>query len=172
MIEIFAIVFLVFVLIPLAVAAKSFAPWIPTDSRDLERIFKIVKLKPGEIFYELGCGDGRVVFYANKKFGNRCVGIELALPLFLLCKLKQIINKQFGVKIKNGNLFKEDIGQVDVIYLFGIPQAINNRLRSKMEKELKKGARVISYCFPIEGWKPILVDQSLPQKHPIFLYQR
>lgn len=172
MIEILAIVLFIFVLAPLAIAAHSFAPWIPTDNRDLERIFKIIKLKKGEVFYELGCGDGRVVFYANKVYGNKAVGIELAFPLFLLSKIIQLRNKQSDVTIKNSDLFKEDLSKADVVYLFGLHKIISHRLRIKMEKELRKGARVLSYDFQIEGWKPALIDQPTPQKHPFFLYKR
>lgn len=74
--------------------------------------------------------------------------------------------------IKNGDLFKEDLTKADVVYLFGLHKIISSRLRVKLENELKKGARVISYGFSIDGWTPVLTDQPSPQKHPIFLYQR
>lgn len=171
-IEILAIVLFIFVLAPLAIAAKSFAPWIPTDNRDIDRILKIINLKRGENFYELGCGDGRIVFAVNKKFGNRCVGIELAFPLFLICKLRLIFSNQKGITFKNTDLFKEDLSRADVVYVFGMPKVISSRLKIKLEKELKKGTRVICYGFPIQGWKPSSISQPTPRKHPIFQYKR
>jgi hypothetical protein len=59
---------IVLIILPFAIAGISFAPWVPTRSKDIKRGLDLAKMKPNEIFFELGCGDGRVVFFANKNY--------------------------------------------------------------------------------------------------------
>jgi len=111
----------------IAMAAASFAPWVPAKGRDLERIFKLADLKAGETFYDLGCGDGRVISYAAKNYKDaKIIGLEISLPFYLICKLRQIFNKNITLKYKN--LFVEDLSEADVIYFFGTPKTINDKL--------------------------------------------
>ncbi|PIR94997.1 hypothetical protein COT95_01065, partial [Candidatus Falkowbacteria bacterium CG10_big_fil_rev_8_21_14_0_10_37_6] len=130
---------LLFILFTIALAAWTFAPWVPMRKRDLQRVFALASLKPGEIFYDLGCGDGRVVVYAAKNFNARSIGIEMALPLFWLCELRRVFAGSKNIIFKWKDLFKEDLSNADVVYFFGVPQSIKNKLRQKLERELKPG---------------------------------
>jgi len=152
-------------------AILSLAPWVPSQKKDLERIFKVANLKPNEIFYDLGCGNGRINFYANRNFHVKSIGIELALPLFLTCKIRQIFHPNKNTFFKYKSLFKEDLSKADVIYVFGLPSSLEKKLKQKLEKELRPGTRVISYCFSIKGLKPKLIDKPDPKANPIYLYQ-
>lgn len=152
-------------------AFLSFAPWVPSRGKDIKRIFKLAKLKPGEVFYDLGCGDGRIVSYAAKQYKAQAIGIELALPLYFICKIRQLFNYKKGVKFKFKNLFKENLSRADVIYVFGTKSKLKNKLKQKLENELKKGARVISYSFSIDGWVPEIIDKPNEKDLTIYLYK-
>jgi len=163
--------FFLFCSITVLWAILSLAPWVPSRKKDLKRIFKIANLKPNEIFYDLGCGDGRIIFYAHRNFNVKSIGIELALPLFLICKIRQIFHSNKNILFKYKSLFKEDLSKADVIYVFALPRTLEKKLKQKLEKELKPGARVISYCFSIKGLKPKVIDKPDQKANSIYLYQ-
>jgi SAM-dependent methyltransferase len=166
------ILIIVFVLISsVAIAGFSFAPWVPAWGKNLPRIFKLAEIKPGEIFYDLGCGDGRVVVYANKNWQAKAIGLEISLPFFLICKIRQVFNRQRDLTFKLKNLYKEDLSRADVVYFFGMPDKIE-KLKVKLARELKPGARVISYVFPVTGWQVSVKDKPNPTDIPIYLYRR
>ena len=164
--EILALLILL-ILLPLAVTGYLFAPWVPIRRSDLERVYQILHLKPGEVFYELGSGDGRLIFFLANRVKNPLVGIELNPWLYFWCRVRQKPNTKFVL----GDLFGQNLSKADVIYLFGLPRVINNRLRLKLEKEAKPGARIISYGFMITDWPPPLVDKPDKKHLPIFVYQ-
>lgn len=157
--------------ITVCMAFSSLAPWVPCWSKDLDRIFRIANLKQDEIFYDLGCGNGKTVIYANKNFKATAIGIELALPLFLICKIRQLFNRDKNIIFKWKNLFQENLSKADVIYFFGMPNSIKNKLKTKIEKEAKSGARIISYTFPVHGWMPELTDKPDKKDLAIYLYR-
>lgn len=165
------IAFFLICLFTLALAGYSFAPWVPTRKKDLPRIFKLAKLSPGQIFYDLGCGDGKVVIYANKNFGAKAIGLELALPFYLLCKVRQILNNNVNLTFKFKNLFKEDLSKADVIYFFAeSADKLKGKIKQKLEQQAKPGARIISYVFPVEGWQPTVIDKPSEKDVAIYLY--
>jgi len=72
-------IFLFLVAISFRNASKSFAPFVPCKKKELPRIFEVIALKDNEIFYDLGCGDGRVVFYAAQNFPVQAIGIPFQM---------------------------------------------------------------------------------------------
>ena len=165
------IIIIIILLSTVVLAGISLAPWVPCRTKDLKRIFKLAKLQPNEIFYDIGCDNGKTVIYANKHFGAKAIGIELAFPLFLFCKIRQLFNRDKSIIFKYGNLFKVNFAEANVVYVFGMPDVVKNRLKKKLERELKSGTRVISYVFPIEGWEPIIIDKPHKKEVAIYLYQ-
>src|SRR5258706_14861810 len=87
------------------IAAISFAPWVPYTMKHVKRAFDLAKVKPGERFYDLGCGDGRTVIYAAKHFGAVATGIELAFPLYIVANIRVLLARVQHAKIVFGNLF-------------------------------------------------------------------
>ena len=156
-----------------ALPGLSIAPWVPCRKKDLERINRLADLKPGQIFYELGCGDGRVSRYIAKKNPDaKVIGVELSFPVFIFTKLISIFNNSSNLKIKFGDAFKEDLSKVDVVYTFALVKSINGKLKNKFEKELKKGTKVLSYVFSIKDWKgKQSVNKPGEKSLPIHIYE-
>jgi cyclopropane fatty-acyl-phospholipid synthase-like methyltransferase len=172
--EIFVIIFFILIVIALLTVAWtsiSFAPFVPAKKRDLKRIARVAKISKGEYFYDLGCGNGRVVTYMVKRHGARGVGVELAWPIWLWARVKAMFTKG-ELEIKLGDLFKLDLSKADVVYFFGMPDTIKLKLKEKMERELKKGARVVSYVFSVPGWKEEVKDKPNKKDVSIYLYKR
>jgi SAM-dependent methyltransferase len=165
------ILFLIISLISLVFSSLSFAPWVPSRRRDFGRIFKLADLKSGQIFYDLGCGDGQIVSYAGHNYKVKAVGLEISLPLYLVCQLRKIFNYQAEIHFKFKNLFKEDLSAADVVYFFGMPKTINNKLTAKLKRELKPGAKIISYSFSLFDWTPKITDKPTSKDLPIYLYE-
>lgn len=163
---------LVLGLLSIAYAGWSLIIWVPTRRIDLPRILTLAKLQKNDLVYELGCGDGRVAVYLAKHSPAEIIGLELAWPFYLLSKLRQLIVGQKNLSVRCRNLFQTDLSEASVIYIFGIPDKLADKLKPKLEQELKPGAKVISYCFAIAGWQPSVIDQPFPSAAQIFVYQR
>ena len=126
----------------------SIAPWVPTKDSDLERINKLMKLKPWERFLEIWTGTGKVALYIAKNNPSvEVVGVELSPLLFCIAKIRAYFSGCKNLKISLKNAFKEDFSKYDVLYVFWLPETITTKLQPKLKKELKPGARLFSYCF-------------------------
>lgn len=154
-----------------AIAAHSFAPWVPTWKKDLPRIFKLAQLQPGERFYDLGCGNGKVVIYAARHYQVRAIGVELSLPLWLYCVGRKFLARLPNASFRFGSLFRQNLKDADVIYVFGMPEKLQHKLLAKLQAELQPGTRVISYTFAIKGLEPVVVDKPTPTDITIYLYK-
>jgi len=138
----------------------------------------LAELKPGEVFYDLGAGDGRTVIMAAQEFGARAVGIELREDLAK--KALQTVYQlglQDRVTILHSNLFDVDISPADVVFLY-LTTSANEKVKPKLEAELKPGARVVSHDYEIVGWKPAKVEEFCENpklgypSHTLYLYRR
>ena len=136
------------------------------------------ELKAGEIFFDLGAGDGRTVIMAAKEFGARAVGVELREDLAK--KASGSIYEtslQDRITIVNGDMFSVDLTSADVVFLY-LTTSANEKIKPKLEAELKHGVRVVSHDYEIVGWKPVKVlnfceNQTLGYpSHTIYLYKK
>lgn len=114
----------------------------------------VAKVGPGDVVYDLGSGDGRIVITAAQKYGARGVGIELDRKLVDLAKDNA---RKAGVSnrasFRRADLFRTPLSEATVVTLFLSP-SVNLRLQSKLLRELKPGTRVVSHQFPIGDWVP------------------
>jgi cyclopropane fatty-acyl-phospholipid synthase-like methyltransferase len=153
--------------------ANNLAPYVPSPQVVVERMLEAAGLKPGEMLYDLGAGDGRVVITAAQKFKARAVGVELSPEL---CKRAAAQVKALGlsdqVSIIHADLLTVDLRPADVVTLYLLTSS-NDRLKPNLEKYLKPGARVVSHDFVIRGWKPARTEhvESGSRVHKIYVYQ-
>lgn len=148
------------------------APFVPTPRNIIRKALEISSLKPGEKFYDIGSGDGRALIIAARDFGAAATGFELAFPLYVY----SIIIIYFCGYFKKAqvlwkNFLKEDISDADVVFCWLTPKAYP-KLKEKFEKELKYGARIVTFSSPLLFWEPdkILSIESGSRKSSIFLY--
>ena len=150
----------------------TLGPNVPTPPAVIEHMLTAAHLKPGEMVYDLGCGEGRVVIMAAQKFQARAVGIELSHDLF---EQTQARVKQLGleslVTIVHGNALHYDLSPADVVTLYFMTSS-NDRLRPVFEQSLKAGARVVSHDYEIRGWKPAVKESVTVNRrvHTIYVY--
>jgi ubiquinone/menaquinone biosynthesis C-methylase UbiE len=136
------------------------AGWVPTPRRVVRRMLRLAGVGPGDTLFELGSGDGRIMFMAAKEFGAEAVGIE-ADPLRVLLTLAwiRLTGLTGRVSVLWGNFFKKDLGAASVVTVYQSTE-INNRLKDKFARELKPGTRVVSHAFTFDGWEPEKVDEE------------
>jgi ubiquinone/menaquinone biosynthesis C-methylase UbiE len=117
-------------------------------------------VKAGDVLYDLGSGDGRIITMATKEFHATSVGIDIN-PFWILWTRAKIVLFRLSDKVKViwGNFFNHDLSKANIVILY-LFQDTNNRLKPKLERELKPGTRVISYIFTFDGWNPEKVDHE------------
>ncbi|MFH0818810.1 MAG: class I SAM-dependent methyltransferase [Patescibacteria group bacterium] len=162
----FVLIFVIIILTSAAYASLKGAPWVPTVKHDVERAIKLANIKPGEVFYDLGCGDGRLVAAAADR-GAKSIGIELSFFQYLIAVIRNLSRP--NTKIKCQNLFKTDLSQADVVYFFLMPKHYQH-IMQKFKQELKPGARVVAYVWPIKEWTPVKIDK-IDKKCALYLYE-
>jgi protein-L-isoaspartate O-methyltransferase len=157
------------------VKGEKLAPYYPTPLTIVEKMLRLGGLKPGEKMFDLGSGDGRIVIMAAQKFGADATGVELDADLW-----KQSTEKIKGLGLKkariiHGDVLKQDYSAADLVTVYLLP-ASNEKLRPILEKQLKKGARVVAHDFEIAGWTPEKVehieDDGEGRSHTLYLYRR
>jgi predicted RNA methylase len=154
------------------------APFVPSPVPVIQHMLKLADLRAGEVLFDLGAGDGRTVIMAAKSFGARAVGVELREDLAKKA-LSTIHDNGLAdrVTIVNGDMFGVNLASADVVFLY-LTTSANEKIRPKLETELRKGVRVVSHDYEIVGWKPVTVDNFCENpklgypSHTIYLYKK
>jgi SAM-dependent methyltransferase len=129
-------------------------PYVPTPTEIVEEMMKLGNVHNGDVLYDLGCGDGRIVVMAAQKFGVHGTGIDLNPE-----RIKEANEnaRQAGVtdKVKfiEQNLFDADVHDATVVTLYLLPQ-VNLKIRPMLLKQLKVGSRIVSHQFDMGEWQP------------------
>ena len=141
--------------------------FVPTPFPVVDQMLAVAKVGPGDVLYDLGSGDGRIVIAAAKRFGIRATGIDI--------DPKRIEESNFNadtagvrdrVNFRTADLFETDLREASVVTLYLLP-ALNVRLRPKLFNELAPGSRVVSHSFDMDDWK---ADSTLAVQARVIYY--
>ena len=147
------------------------APFVPSELRTVESIVRLAEIQKGDVFYELGSGDGRIVIAAGLR-GAQAYGVEIdPLRVWYSRLWIKLLKLDQNAQIIHKNFFKVNLSKAKVVCLFLLPET-NEKLTKKLKKELKKGAKVISYAFPLIDWEPAYIDPFGGYFGPIFVYKK
>ncbi len=156
--------------------AEKLAPYYPTPETIVARMLELGELKAGEHMFDLGSGDGRIVIMAARKFKADATGVEFDQDLW-----KQSVEKikslglEKTARIIHGDILKQDYSSADLITVYLLPNS-NDKVRPLLEKQLKKGARIVAHDFEFSDWTPVKVvdidDDGEGRSHRLFLYRR
>ena len=132
-----------------AISGLSGAIWVPAFSNDTTKILESLQIKQGTTLYEFGCGDGRFLRKAAL-YDIDVIGYEIN-PF--ICKIAQVLSRQNkNVDVRLGNAWNQSFADADITFAFLMPKFMQ-RLGTKLKSEMKPGAIVISYMFPIPNLK-------------------
>lgn len=138
-------------------AAPSRTPdviFVPTPQAVVDEMLKVANVKKGDVLYDLGSGDGRIVITAAKRFGVRGVGIDIDPQR--IAEAEENARKEgvsHLVTFMQTDLFATDISKATVVTLYLLPR-LNVKLRPKLFSELKNGTRIVSHAFDMGEWEP------------------
>jgi predicted RNA methylase len=155
---------------------EKLAPYYPTPETIAEKMLETVGLKEGEKMFDLGSGDGRIVIMAAKKFGADSTGVEFDADLHRQSSAKiKSMGLDKKARIIHGDIMAQDYSSADVLTVYLLPMS-NDKVRPMLEKQLKKGARIIAHDFEFSGWNPektiVIDDDGEGRSHTLFLYRR
>jgi len=129
-------------------------PYVPTREQVVEEMLRMADVKPNDVVYDLGCGDGRIVITAAKKHGARGVGIDINPERIKEANENlKAAGVQGRVRFVEADLFKSDFSEATVVTLYLLPD-LNVKLRPRLLKDLKPGTRIVSHQFDMGDWKP------------------
>ena len=142
-------------------------PPVPTKPERIHKALQLANLKQDEVLYDLGAGDGRVLFIAAREFGARAVGIEVG-PIQSALIWLRIVTGGFRKKIEVrwANFYNADLREADVVFVYATSKEII-KLAPHLERQLKNGARLISISADFPEWEPATFDE----RDLIFLYE-
>jgi protein-L-isoaspartate O-methyltransferase len=151
------------------------SPYISTPHAVVLKMLELAGVRDDDTVYDLGSGDGRIVIAAAQRFGARAVGVEIRGELAERSSAEIAkLGLQKSARIIHGDMFETDIGPATVVALYQLT-AVNKRLRPLLEKNLRRGARVVSCDFQIPGWTPTQVIKATSEagtEYELFLYVR
>jgi SAM-dependent methyltransferase len=142
----------------LAGLQTNLAPYVPSPSEVVDRMLTLAKVTRTDVVYDLGCGDGRIVIAAAKKFGARGVGVDIdpqRINESIANARKAGVEKLVTFKLQDA--MKTDVSEATVVTLYLLSFA-NVQLRPILEKQLKPGARIVSHNFGMGNWEPDEID--------------
>ena len=156
--------------------AVDLAPYVQTPMPVVEKMLEMAALGPGDVLYDIGCGDGRIVIAAARKYGVRGVGIDI---------LPRMVEESRANATKEGveklarficlDATKADLSEATVVTLYLLPES-NDLLRPMLERELRPGARVVSHGYLMTGWEDRLTGKATVvdgtgKEHSVFAYR-
>jgi precorrin-6B methylase 2 len=137
---------------------KKIVPYVPTPQEVVERMLELAQVKKGDVVYDLGSGDGRIVVTAAKKYGARAIGFEID-PERIKESAENIKKAGVGhlVEIRQQDIRTVDLSPASVLTMYLLPE-VNLMIRPNIWKQMKPGSRVVSHDFDMGDWKPLKTE--------------
>jgi len=154
--------------------SKKIVPYVPTPQDVVDRMLEMAQVKKGDVVYDLGSGDGRIVVTAAKKYGVKAIGYEID-PERIRESHENI--KKAGVEklveIKQQDIRTVDLSGASVLTMYLLPE-VNMMLRPNIWNQMKPGSRVVSHDFDMGDWKPVKtehVKDASGWDHTLYLWR-
>ena len=149
------------IIVPLTAWPQDSIPFVPTPMEVVERMLALADVKQTDLLYDLGCGDGRIVITAAKKYGVRGVGVDLDPKLVEQARRKSVEEGvSHLVEFRAGDGLQVDVSEATIVTLYMF-KWFNNAMRPKLQR-LKPGSRVVAHDFDIDDWKPTKIEYVNP----------
>lgn len=142
-------------------------PSVPTKPERIQKALKLANLQPDEVVYDLGAGDGRVLFIAARDFRAKAVGLEIGPVQCALIWLRAVasgLDKK--IQVRWANFYNADLSGADVVFVYATSKEVA-RLAPHLEHQMKQGSRLVSISADFPDWEPSVVDEH----ELIFVYE-
>jgi SAM-dependent methyltransferase len=153
---------------------NNLAPYVPAPEKAVDRMLSMARLRPGETLFDLGCGNGNILITAVQRYKVKAVGIEISDRLAR--NAAERVRKEGlsdEIRVVHGDFMRQDLSSANVVTLY-LATTANDTLRPNLERFLRPSTRVVSYDYPIPGWKPLETAEATGShgtSHTIYLYQ-
>ena len=164
------ILLLVLYFISMVISDFYDAPYVPTAHRSIERIITGLSISKHDVFFDLGCGDGRTAIYMAKTHKIRSIGIELNPILHSLSLLKKAWYKCSLVQFYRQDILKTDLKTATIIYCFLYPEILN-KLSQKLIKECQSNTLIVSHGFKIKRLQKYTVKELTMKPFSTYIYR-
>ena len=149
-------------------------PYVPTPQEIVDRMLELAQVKKGDVVYDLGSGDGRIVITAAKKYGVKAIGFEID-PDRIKESRENIRKEGVGnlVEIRQQDIRTVDLSQVSVLTMYLLPE-VNLMIRPNIWKQMKSGSRVVSHDFDMGDWQPAKTESIKDRSgwdHTLYLWR-
>jgi len=151
----------------------NLAPYVASPQPIVDKMLEIAAVKAGEVVYDLGCGDGRILIAAAQRYKAKGIGVEISNRLVRMTNdTVRRMNLQDMITVRQGHLLDVDLSDADVVMIY-LETGSNDLLKPNLEKYLKPGSRVVSHDFEVRGWKATKVEKinAFNRNHTIYLYE-
>ena len=154
-----SILLFILILLWILIPALYGLPPVPTKAERIRKALQLANLRPRETLYDLGAGDGRVLFIAARELGARAVGIEVG-PIQCAMIWLRLTANGFGnqIQIKWANFYRADLREADVVFVYATTTE-TMKLAPHLEKQMKPSARLVSVSADFPEWEPSAVDE-------------
>jgi SAM-dependent methyltransferase len=149
----------------------SFVTFVPTPYEEIDAFFELAPVSADDVVYDLGSGDGRLLFTALEKGAGRAVGVELKPDLVRTVREQAKERRLEGrVTFLQADVIDVDLSEATVVLCYLITAA-SAALKPKFEAELKPGTRVVMESFPVHGWKAVDIRLVSDGLKTFYLYR-